>query len=144
MSGEDFDRLERRIRDLEARARSSEVQIEDLRTSTSRETGELRQAVSAVAKDIEDLTRTLRDWRGDMDQIFRDRWPTLEGRLVRIETTIEGIAKHKTGPVDLSGIDWRVIGLIGALLFGGGLTVGGGGGAGISALMSSSHHSADR
>jgi uncharacterized coiled-coil protein SlyX len=141
---EDFDRLERRIRDLEARARSSEVQIEDLRTSTSRETGELRQAVSAVAKDIEDLTRTLRDWRGDMDQIFRDRWPTLEGRLARIETTIEGIAKHKGGPVDLSGIDWRVIGLIGALLFGGGLTVGGGGGAGISALMSSSHPSADR
>ena len=132
MSAEEIDRLDVRIR-------ACERSIEELRAQTGRESTELRQSLIAVSKDIEDLTRTLREWRGDMDQIFRERWPALEGRLVRIETTVEQVARVKGPSVDLNRPDWRVLGIIAAVLFGGGLTVGGGGGAGISALLQNSH-----
>lgn len=136
---EDVSRLQQDVRDLDARIRACEHSIEDLRASTGREAVELRQSLAAVGKDLEDLTRTLREWRGDLDQIFRERWPTLEGRLSKIETTLEAVGHciRDRRPVDL---DWRALGLIAALLFGGGLTVGGGSGAGISALLS--HQSA--
>ena len=125
---------------LDVRIRACERSIEELRAQTGREATELRQSLIAVSKDIEDLTRTLREWRGDMDQIFRERWPALEGRLVRIETTVEQVARVKSpSVVDSNRHDWRVLGIIAAVLFGGGLTVGGSGGAGISALLQNSH-----
>jgi len=138
MSADEVDRLQRDVRDLDARIRACEHSIEDLRASTGREAVELRQSLAAVGKDLEDLTRTLREWRGDLDQIFRERWPTLEGRLSKIETTLEQVGHciRDRSSVDLQRLDWRALGLIAALLFGGGLTVGGGSGAGISALLS--------
>ena len=137
-TADEVDRLQRDVRDLDARIRACEHSIEDLRASTGREAVELRQSLAAVGKDLEDLTRTLREWRGDLDQIFRERWPTLEGRLSKIETTLEQVGHciRDRGSVDLQRLDWRALGLIAALLFGGGLTVGGGSGAGISALLS--------
>ena len=135
MMSEELARLDRRIRDLDDRIRACEHSIE----ATGREAVELRQSLASVGKDLEDLTRTLRDWRGDLDTIFRERWPTLEGRLAKIETTLESVGhclRSSSRPLDLGGLDWRALGLIAALLFGGGLTVGGSSGAGISALMS--------
>lgn len=133
------DRLDRRTRDLEERVRSVEQSVDTLRSEVGRDTVELRQSLVGVSKDLEALNTTLRSLSSSMDEFWRQNWPTLESRLTRIETTVEGVSQRVVAPPPSSHsvplTDWRVIGLIAAALFGGGLTVGGGAGAGLVPLM---------
>ena len=62
----------------------------------------------------------------------------MENRLGRIEATTEQVSKMVAAPraaPALPAIDWRVIGLVAAAIFGGGTLVGGGAGAGLVAPM---------
>jgi predicted RNase H-like nuclease (RuvC/YqgF family) len=139
VSADALERLERRVRDLDDRVRACEQSIEQLRSSTGREATELRTSLQAVSRDLETLTVTLRDWRQDLDGWWRERWPSLEGRLSRIEATTEAVQQRVAQPAapvtPVSHMDWRGLGLIAAVLFGGGLTVGGGGGGAIAAML---------
>lgn len=141
MNADDLDRIERRVRDLDDRVRACEQSIEQLRASTGREATELRSSLQAVSRDLEQLTVTLREWRQDQDLWWREKWPTLEGRLSRIEATTETMAQQRTvGPARALDsqqlhLDWRTVGLVAAVLFGGGLTVGGGGGGALAAML---------
>ena len=118
----------------EARIRQLERKLVELRSTTQRD----REQLASLARDLSELTVALRELRASLDTFWRDRWPTLEGRLGRIEATVEGVSQRVAAPRPMatpSHLDWRLIGLIGAAIFGGGLTVGGGAGAGLVAPM---------
>ena len=121
--------------ELEQRMRLIERELDELRSSTKRD----REQVAAMTRDIAELTVALRELRTSLDTFWRDRWPTLEGRLGRIEATVEGVSQRVAAPSSVAHtnghLDWRLIGLIAAAIFGGGLTVGGGAGAGLVAPM---------
>lgn len=122
--------------DLEQRIRLLERELDELRTTTKRD----QEQLAALTRDLAELTVALRELRTSLDTWWRDRWPTLEGRLGRIEATVDGVSQRVASPpattVGPSQLDWRVLGLIAAAIFGGGLTVGGGAGAGLVPLMS--------
>jgi len=120
--------------ELEGRIRQLERELDDLRSTTQRD----REQLAALTRDLSELTVALRELRTSLDTWWRDRWPSLEGRLGRIEATVEGVSQRVAAPTAStasSSTDWRVIGLIAAAIFGGGLTVGGGAGAGLAPLM---------
>ena len=119
--------------ELEGRIRQLERELDELRSTTQRD----REQLAALTRDLSELTVALRELRTSLDTWWRDRWPHLEGRLGRIEATVEGVSQRVAGPSSSSApqVDWRVLGLIAAAIFGGGLTVGGGAGAGLVPLM---------
>jgi hypothetical protein len=119
--------------ELEGRIRQLERELDELRSTTQRD----REQLAALTRDLSELTVALRELRTSLDTWWRDRWPHLEGRLGRIEATVEGVSQRVAGPSSTSSppVDWRVLGLIAAAIFGGGLTVGGGAGAGLVPLM---------
>ena len=120
--------------ELEGRIRQLERELDDLRSTTQRD----REQLAALTRDLSELTVALRELRTSLDTWWRDRWPSLEGRLGRIEATVEGVSQRVAAPSTTSSsqsVDWRVLGLIAAAIFGGGLTVGGGAGAGLVPLM---------
>ena len=128
--------------DLDRRLRDAERAIDELRTAQGRDAAELREALRGVRGDLEALNASLREFRVGLDQFWRDRWPMLESRLTRIETTTEAVSQRVAAPgiaapAPFSLSDWRVIAVIAAAIFGGGLTVSGGSGTAIHALMSS-------
>jgi hypothetical protein len=119
---------------LEGRIRQLERELDDLRSTTQRD----REQLAALTRDLSELTVALRELRTSLDTWWRDRWPSLEGRLGRIEATVEGVSQRVASPstsTSSSSTDWRVLGLIAAAIFGGGLTVGGGAGAGLVPLI---------
>jgi hypothetical protein len=120
---------------LEGRIRQLERELDELRSTTQRD----REQLAALTRDLSELTVALRELRTSLDTWWRDRWPSLEGRLGRIEATVEGVSQRVAAPstssTASSSTDWRVIGLIAAAIFGGGLTVGGGAGAGLAPLI---------
>lgn len=127
---------------LDRRLQAAERAIEELRTAQGRDAAELREALRGVRGDLEALNASLREFRVGLDQFWRDRWPMLESRLTRIETTTEAVSQRVAAPdtstpARYSLSDWRVIAIIAAAIFGGGLTVGGGSGTAIHALMNS-------
>ena len=120
--------------ELEGRIRQLERELDELRSTTQRD----REQLAALTRDLSELTVALRELRTSLDTWWRDRWPTLEGRLGRIEATVDGVSQRVAAPPNSSSsatVDWRVLGLIAAAIFGGGLTVGGGAGAGLVPLM---------
>ena len=122
------------VSDVESRLRALEREVDDLRSTTTRD----REQLLALARDLTELTVALRELRTSLDTFWRDRWPTLENRLGRIEATTEQVSKMVAAPSAapvLPSIDWRVIGLVAAAIFGGGTLVGGGAGAGLVAPM---------
>lgn len=119
---------------LEGRIRQLERELDELRSTTQRD----REQLAALTRDLSELTVALRELRTSLDTWWRDRWPSLEGRLGRIEATVEGVSQRVAAPstsTSSSSTDWRVLGLIAAAIFGGGLTVGGGAGAGLVPLI---------
>ncbi|MGA0416914.1 MAG: hypothetical protein ACO3O1_04680 [Ilumatobacteraceae bacterium] len=120
--------------ELEGRIRQLERELDELRSTTQRD----REQLAALTRDLSELTVALRELRTSLDTWWRDRWPTLEGRLGRIEATVDGVSQRVAAPPNAASsatVDWRVLGLIAAAIFGGGLTVGGGAGAGLVPLM---------
>lgn len=120
--------------ELEGRIRQLERELDELRSTTQRD----REQLAALTRDLSELTVALRELRTSLDTWWRDRWPSLEGRLGRIEATVEGVSQRVAAPstsTSSSSTDWRVLGLIAAAIFGGGLTVGGGAGAGLVPLI---------
>jgi|DEB0MinimDraft_6_1074348.scaffolds.fasta_scaffold30795_2 hypothetical protein len=119
--------------ELEGRIRQLERELDELRSTTQRD----REQLAALTRDLSELTVALRELRTSLDTWWRDRWPHLEGRLGRIEATVEGVSQRVQSPSSSSShpVDWRVLGLLAAAIFGGGLTVGGGAGAGLVPLM---------
>lgn len=121
--------------ELEGRIRQLERELDELRSTTQRD----REQLAALTRDLSELTVALRELRTSLDTWWRDRWPALEGRLGRIEATVDGVSQRVAAPTAPSTasatVDWRILGLIAAAIFGGGLTVGGGAGAGLVPLM---------
>ena len=119
--------------ELEGRIRQLERELDELRSTTQRD----REQLAALTRDLSELTVALRELRTSLDTWWRDRWPHLEGRLGRIEATVEGVSQRVQSPSSSSShpVDWRVLGFLAAAIFGGGLTVGGGAGAGLVPLM---------
>lgn len=121
--------------ELEGRIRQLERELDELRSTTQRD----REQLAALTRDLSELTVALRELRTSLDTWWRDRWPTLEGRLGRIEATVDGVSQRVAAPTPPSTtsatVDWRILGLIAAAIFGGGLTVGGGAGAGLVPLI---------
>jgi len=122
--------------ELEQRIRLLERELDELRATTKRD----QEQLAALTRDLTELTAALRELRTSLDTWWRDRWPTLEGRLGRIEATVDGVSQRVATPqpssIGTTPLDWRLLGLIAAAIFGGGLTVGGGAGAGLVPLMS--------
>ena len=122
--------------ELEQRVRQLERELDELRGTTQRD----REQLATLTRDLAELTVALRELRTSLDGWWRDKWPTLEGRLGRIEATTDSLAKRGHQPMSMPPLDWRVIGLIAAALFGGGTLVGGGAGAGLVPMLQ--HHPA--
>ena len=121
--------------ELEGRIRQLERELDELRSTTQRD----REQLAALTRDLSELTVALRELRTSLDTWWRDRWPALEGRLGRIEATVDGVSQRVAAPtppsITSATVDWRILGLIAAAIFGGGLTVGGGAGAGLVPLI---------
>jgi len=117
--------------EIEQRMRQLERELDELRGTTQRD----REQLVSLTRDLAELTVALRELRTSLDGFWRDKWPVLEGRLGRIEATTDVLVGRNSTGMPTHPLDWRVLGLIAAAIFGGGTLVGGGAGAGLVPML---------